>query len=127
MTAGTHDGPVARTLPKRFYKAVSVAAEGGEGAAVAYRILLDGKPVRTPAKAPLAVRITGGFHSPKITEALEEQGLGVIVVTPKIGQPTEGLYQAVLKYKSGHGDFEEVMTRVQPTGQGVTPIAGGNR
>lgn len=34
-----------RPLPKRFYKAVTVAdAEG------AFRILLDGKPVRTPAK-----------------------------------------------------------------------------
>lgn len=36
-------------LPKRFYKEVSVADEGGRGA-----ILLDGRPVRTPGKAPLA-------------------------------------------------------------------------
>ncbi len=39
-----------RPLPKRFYKDVSVIpAEGGFGLA------LDGKPVRTPARAPLTV------------------------------------------------------------------------
>jgi chaperone required for assembly of F1-ATPase len=42
--------PQKRSLPKRFYKDVSVADEDG-GAA----ILLDGKPVRTPGKAALAV------------------------------------------------------------------------
>ena len=36
--------------PKRFYKDVTVADEDGRSA-----ILLDGKPVRTPGKAPLAV------------------------------------------------------------------------
>jgi chaperone required for assembly of F1-ATPase len=36
--------------PKRFYRAVSV-----DGAAPAFRLLLDGKPVRTPAKRELAV------------------------------------------------------------------------
>jgi chaperone required for assembly of F1-ATPase len=41
-------------LPKRFYKSVMVAATQG-GHPAAYRILLDGKPVRTPAKALLAV------------------------------------------------------------------------
>ena len=41
-----------RPLPKRFYKDVSVdAAEGG------YRILLDGRPVRTPGKKLLAVSV----------------------------------------------------------------------
>jgi chaperone required for assembly of F1-ATPase len=40
----------AQALPKRFYKDVAVTDEGG-GA----RLLLDGKPVRTPGKAPLAV------------------------------------------------------------------------
>ncbi|MGK2921549.1 MAG: ATP12 family chaperone protein, partial [Methyloceanibacter sp.] len=38
------------SLPKRFYKDVSVADEGGR-----FGLLLDGKPVRTPGKAPLAV------------------------------------------------------------------------
>ncbi len=36
--------------PKRFYRAASV-----DGAAPAFRVLLDGKPVRTPAKRELAV------------------------------------------------------------------------
>jgi chaperone required for assembly of F1-ATPase len=38
------------SLPKRFYKEVSTAREG-DGVAV----LLDGKPIRTPVKAPLAL------------------------------------------------------------------------
>jgi len=37
-------------LPKRFYKDVAVKEEGGEAA-----LLLDGKTVRTPGKAPLVV------------------------------------------------------------------------
>ena len=37
---------------KRFYEAVTVAAPS---AAVGYRILLDGRPVRTPARAPLGL------------------------------------------------------------------------
>lgn len=53
----------ARALRKRFYKAVTVAplsfgvptATKGEGTPQAFRILLDGKPVRTPAKAELAL------------------------------------------------------------------------
>ena len=45
---------VRAALPKRFYKSVSVATRG-EGARQACAILLDGKPVRTPAKAALAV------------------------------------------------------------------------
>jgi chaperone required for assembly of F1-ATPase len=39
-----------RPLPKRFYKEVSVEPIG-----VGFALLLDGKPVRTPARAPLAV------------------------------------------------------------------------
>lgn len=38
-------------LPKRFYKDVAVEDEGREGAA----LLLDGKRVRTPGKAPLVL------------------------------------------------------------------------
>jgi len=40
----------AKALPKRFYKDVAVTDEGGRAA-----LLLDGKPVRTPGKAPLSV------------------------------------------------------------------------
>jgi chaperone required for assembly of F1-ATPase len=47
----------ARQLPKRFYKAVTVAGPAGTAgqSPVAGSILLDGKTVRTPAKAVLAV------------------------------------------------------------------------
>jgi chaperone required for assembly of F1-ATPase len=46
-----------RPLPKRFYEAVTVAepAPSRSGSASAWSILLDGKTVRTPAKAVLAV------------------------------------------------------------------------
>ena len=39
-----------RTLPKRFYKGVSVEERDG-----AFAILLDGRPVRTPRQSPLAL------------------------------------------------------------------------
>jgi chaperone required for assembly of F1-ATPase len=42
--------PKPAPLPKRFYKDVSVADDGGRSA-----LLLDGKPVRTPAKATFSV------------------------------------------------------------------------
>jgi len=38
-------------LPKRFYKGVAVEDQGADGSA----LLLDGKPVRTPGKAPLVL------------------------------------------------------------------------
>ena len=43
--------------PKRFYKAVSFAASpiASDAAVDAYQVLLDGKPMRTPAKRKLAV------------------------------------------------------------------------
>jgi chaperone required for assembly of F1-ATPase len=66
MTKGVRNGgnrPEKRSaagLPKRFYKAVAVARAGpATGSAHdenrPYRILLDGKPVRTPAKRELAL------------------------------------------------------------------------
>lgn len=48
----------ARALPKRFYTSVAVAAAAPPryaGDVFGFAILLDGKPVRTPAKAPFAV------------------------------------------------------------------------
>ncbi len=42
--------PREATLSKRFYKSVAVADEGG-----GFALLLDGKPVRTPGKAPLVL------------------------------------------------------------------------
>jgi chaperone required for assembly of F1-ATPase len=40
---------------KRFYKTVSVAAASGDAGQEEHRILLDGRPMRTPAKGVLAV------------------------------------------------------------------------
>ncbi len=65
---------------------------------------------------PLAVLITGGFHSPQITKMLTDQGVGTVVVTPKVSTPTdERLYRAVVKYKSGRGSFDEVMSIASQT------------
>lgn len=50
------------SLPKRFYKDVTVADEGGQAA-----ILLDGRPVRTPGKASLAVPVAA------LAEAIAEE------------------------------------------------------
>ncbi len=41
------------TLPKRFYKSVTVGQAQGQGRA-GYAILLDGRPVKTPARQALA-------------------------------------------------------------------------
>jgi len=41
-------------LPARFYATVSVADVASRSDGVAFQVLLDGKPVRTPRKAPLA-------------------------------------------------------------------------
>ncbi len=45
MTTGKNGASKAPAGRARFYKTVSIAADGG-----AFRLLLDGKPVRTPAK-----------------------------------------------------------------------------
>ena len=67
----------------------------------------------------IAVLITGGFHAPEITRRLSEAGVGIVAVAPKVGAGTdEELYRAVLKYKSGHGSFEDVKAaalRARPT------------
>jgi len=54
-------------LPKRFYKDVTV---GGEGARAA--IVLDGKPVRTPGKAPLT--LPGRALAEAIADEWRDQG-----------------------------------------------------
>ncbi len=60
--AGAVKAPTAKRLPKRFYKDVAVKDEGGRAA-----ILLDGRPVRTPGKAPLSV------PSKKLAEAIAQE------------------------------------------------------
>lgn len=47
---GYREPQTKKELPKRFYRDVSVGEEAGE-----FRILLDGRGVRTPSKKPLAV------------------------------------------------------------------------
>ncbi len=90
-------------LPKlaRFYTAASERDQALVANAVA-------KLRQT--QEPIAVLITGGFHSSKITQLLKDAQISTVVIAPKITQATnEQLYRAVLRYKSGHGSFEEVM------------------
>ncbi len=61
--AGTNGAARKTVLPKRFYKEVAVKDEDGGWAS----LLLDGKPVRTPGKAPLAL------SSRALAEALAEE------------------------------------------------------
>ncbi len=63
----------------------------------------------------IAVLITGGFHSPQITQLLKDQGVGIMVVAPKVSGPTnDRLYRAVLKYKAGHGSLDEIRPAANP-------------
>ncbi len=60
---------------------------------------------------PLAVLITGGFHSARITERLAQHGMNVVVMATRVDHPTDDrLYSAVMRYKSGQGTFEAVQT-----------------
>ena len=64
----------------------------------------------------MAVLITGGFHAPRVAQLLKQEGAGLVVVAPKVTQATnEQLYHAVLRYKSGHGSFEDVMAAANHT------------
>ena len=61
------------------------------------------------SREPLAVLITGGFHAPAIAGRLKEAGVGLVVVAPRVAHASDDrLYRAALKYKTGHGSFEEV-------------------
>lgn len=55
------------TLPKRFYKEVSVSAAGDRAGGAQWQLLLDDKPVKTPGKLPLAV------PARELAEALAEE------------------------------------------------------
>lgn len=61
-------GEPARGLPKRFYTSASVEAKGPHD----YRIRLDGRAVRTPAKAELAVPVEALAQA--IAEEWQAQG-----------------------------------------------------
>ena len=93
---------LAAALPKlqRFYETASRRDE----------VLVERAMAKlAETKEPLAVLITGGFHSPRITQLLKDRGVGVVVVAPRVSHETdERLYRAVLKYKSGYGSFDDV-------------------
>ena len=60
---------------------------------------------------PLVALITGGFHSPGITRALQARGVPVVVVAPaRTGAFNEHRYQTILRCKQGLGGCEELET-----------------
>ncbi len=68
------------------------------------------------SREPIAALIAGGFHARQMTRMFVDRGVGLVVVAPKVDQPTdERLYRAVLKYKSGHGSLQEVMALAEPS------------
>ena len=72
MTTGPEKSD--RPLPKRFYNEVSVEADTPQGpqSGGAWNLLLDGRPVRTPGKAALAV--PSGALAEAIAEEWRAQG-----------------------------------------------------
>lgn len=100
---------VDRALPKlqRFYTTASRRDEA---------LIANTLAKLQETQEPIAVLITGGFHSSKLTQLLKEAGIGTVVIAPKVTQATdEELYHAVVKYKSGRGSFEDVMDIVNRT------------
>ncbi len=64
----------------------------------------------------VAVIITGGFHSPQVTQLLKARGASLVVVAPRVSEETdEARYQAVVKYKSGRGSYNDVMALANST------------
>ncbi len=79
-------------------------------------------------KEPIAALITGGFHASQITRLLRDQGVGVLVVAPKVTHPSnERLYRAVLKYKLGTGSLEEVLSVSEAEPEQPVPLDTGQQ
>ena len=95
-------GALESALPRlqRFYEAANA-----RNSAMVSRALEKLKETNEP----IAVLITGGFHSPKITQLLKDQAVQVVVVAPKVERENnEQLYRAAFRFKNGQGSFEDV-------------------
>ncbi|MBN1405704.1 MAG: hypothetical protein JW946_04225 [Candidatus Omnitrophica bacterium] len=56
-------------------------------------------------KQKISVLITGGFHTPNLTELLRERDISYIVIAPKTTEKTDPeLYRYILQYKSGRAE-----------------------
>lgn len=107
--AGTGDDPVARAraaqrvaLPKRFYTDVGVGE--GEGG---FTILLDGRPVRTPARGLLAVPTRALAEAMAAEWAAQEREINpflmpltrlVNVALDRVGPEAEAVREEVVRY-----------------------------
>ena len=85
-------GEKPRPLPKRFYKAVSVATVGTPDA---FQVLLDGRPIRTPAKRVLAVPTRA------LAEALAAEWQAQATVIDPTAMPLTRLVNTALDGVSG--------------------------
>jgi len=121
--AGRHGlgAPSFDALP-RLREALPVCDRFYEAARAREQALIDHAFAKLrESREPLAVLITGGFHAPRISRALSEQGVAVMIVTPKIGEDetTEARYRAVLNFKLGKGSLEEIRRLAAPTNQTI--------
>jgi len=72
---------------------------------------------------PLAVLVTGGFHTRHLTQLFRDAGLSSVIVTPKITQATDkARYAAILKYKNGLGPAPKTLTATRQLSEG--PVRG---
>ena len=86
-------GAKAASLPKRFYNDVAIKDEGlGVG------VLLDGKPVRTPGKAPFLVPNTA------LAEAIGDEWRGQGTRIDPATMPLTRLANSVIDGVKGHED-----------------------
>lgn len=79
-------------LPKRFYKAVSVGEQDG------FAVLLDGKPVKTPLKRPLAVPVR------EIAEIVAQEWDAQTNVVDPAAMPMTRLVNAAIDRGSGEAE-----------------------
>ncbi len=64
----------------------------------------------TASGQPLAALITGGFHAPQIASELSRQGVGVLMLAPRVTRPTDPkLYHTVMRYESGLARLQDVL------------------
>ena len=83
-------------LPKRFYQAVTVEPVGGVGTGQArFRVLLDGRAIRTPAKREVAAPTVA------LAEALAAEWLAQVGVIDPAGMPLTRLVNTALDGVSG--------------------------
>ena len=93
-----------KTLPRRFYKKVEVAAQDG-----GFGPVLDGKPVRTPAKGPLVVP-TAALAEAVATEWAGQGEIitpGTMPLTRLVNSALDGVARTIVETAAETAKFAE--------------------